>query len=264
VGPDTSYNGGWDAFVAKVNPAGTALVYVGFLGGSGSDDGWGIAVDASGNAYVTGYTASADFPAVVGPDTSFNGGWDAFVAKVNPSGTALVYAGFLGGSSYDWGLGIAVDSSGNAYVTGETYSSDFPAVVGPDTSFNGGRDAFVAKVNPSGTALVYAGFLGGSGYDKGYGIAVDASGNAYVTGWTESSDFPAVVGPDLSYNGGAGRLRGQGEPLRHGPGLRRLPGRVGLGLRGYGIAVDASGNAYVTGWTGSSRLPGGGGAGHKL
>jgi hypothetical protein len=85
------------------------------------------------------------------------------VAKVNPSGTALVYAGFLGGSYYDAGYGIAVDSSGNAYVTGETYSSDFPAVVGPDTSFNGGwQDAFVAKVNPFGTALVYAGFLGGS------------------------------------------------------------------------------------------------------
>jgi len=202
VGPDTSHNGGWDAFVAKVNPSGTALVYAGFLGGSGWDEGWGIAVDASGNAYVTGRTRSSNFPVVVGPDLSFNSNYDAFVAKVNPSGTALVYAGFLGGSGWDEGWGIAVDASGSAYVTGWTYSSDFPAVVGPDTSYNGSADAFVAKVNPSGTALVYAGFLGGSGWDEGYGIAVDASGNAYVTGKTESSDFPAVVGPDTSYNGG--------------------------------------------------------------
>jgi len=180
-----------------------SLLYAGFLGGSGWDDGrGGIAVDASGSAYVTGRTWSSDFPAVVGPDLSHNGGWDAFVAKVNPSGTALVYAGFLGGSGDDVGFGIAVDASGNAYVTGRTGSSNFPAVVGPDLSFNGYYDAFVAKVNPSGTALVYAGFLGGSGWDEGLGIAVDASGSAYVTGDTESSDFPAVVGPDLSYNGG--------------------------------------------------------------
>jgi hypothetical protein len=203
VGPDTTFIGNGDAFVAKVNPSGTALVYAGFLGGSYYDVGRGIAVDASGNAYVTGETASADFPAVVGPDTTFNGGFqDAFVAKVNPSGTALVYAGFLGGSSSDAGYGIAVDASGNAYVTGYTASADFPAVVGPDTIYKGNGDAFVAKVNPSGTALVYAGFLGGSGNDRGYGIAVDASGNAYVTGETGSVDFPAVVGPDLSHNGG--------------------------------------------------------------
>jgi hypothetical protein len=195
VGPSLSYNGYRDAFVAKVNPSGTALVYAGFLGGSGDDWSWGIAVDSSGNAYVTGLTTSSDFPAVVGPDTTFNGYVDAFVAKVNPSGTALVYSGFLGGSGYDGGYGIAVDSSGNAYVTGGTWSSDFPAVVGPDTTFNGDYDAFVAKVNSAGTALVYSGFLGGSYGDWGHGIAVDSSGNAYVTGATWSSDFPTVVGP---------------------------------------------------------------------
>ena len=137
--------------------------YAGFLGGSGWDVGRGIAVDADGNAYVTGRTDSRDFPAVVGPDTSYNGGDDggddAFVAKVNPSGTGLVYAGFLGGSDWDEGSDIAVDAAGNAYVTGYTWSSNFPTVVGPDTSYNGGDyDAFVAKVNPSGTGLVYAGF----------------------------------------------------------------------------------------------------------
>jgi hypothetical protein len=255
VGPDLSHNGYTDAFVAKVNPSGTALVYAGFLGGSYHDYGYGIAVDSSGNAYVTGSTRSSDFPAVVGPDLSFNGYTDAFVAKVNPSGTALVYAGFLGGSSEDAGRGIAVDSSGNAYVTGWTWSSDFPAVVGPDTSHNGGYyDAFVAKVNPSGTALVYAGFLGGSGWDGGHGIAVDSSGNAYVTGYNGSSDFPAVVGPDTSYNGGGDAFVAKVNPS--GTALV-YAGFLGGSYYDYGcgIAVDSSGNAYVTGYTGSSDFP---------
>jgi hypothetical protein len=254
VGPDLSYNGNGDAFVAKVNPSGTALVYAGFLGGSDSDYGWGIAVDASGSAYVTGGTFSSDFPAVVGPDLSYNSNGDAFVAKVNPSGTALVYAGFLGGSDSDYGWGIAVDASGSAYVTGGTFSSDFPAVVGPDTSHNGDWDAFVAKVNPSGTALVYAGFLGGSDSDYGWGIAVDASGSAYVTGGTFSSDFPAVVGPDLSYNS-----NGDAFVAKVNPSGTALVYAGFLGGsdwdEGYGIAVDASGNAYVTGWTFSSDFP---------
>jgi hypothetical protein len=254
VGPDTSHNGDGDAFVAKVNPSGTALVYAGFLGGSGWDLGEGIAVDASGNAYVTGETRSSDFPAVVGPDTSYNGGGDAFVARVNPSGTALVYAGFLGGWSYDHGCGIAVDSSGNAYVTGGTRSSDFPAVVGPDLSHNGHNDAFVAKVNPSGTALVYAGFLGGSGWDYGYGIAVDSSGNAYVTGYTVSSDFPAVVGPDLSHNGDTDAFVAKVNPSGTALVYAGLLGGSGWD-EGHGIAVDSSGNAYVTGVTESSDFP---------
>jgi hypothetical protein len=255
VGPDTSYNGGRDAFVAKVNPSGTGLVYAGFLGGSYWDVGISIVVDAAGNAYVTGYTQSRDFPAVVGPDTSYNGNHDAFVAKVNPSGTGLVYAGFLGGSDIDWGNSIAVDAAGNAYVTGGTDSRNFPAVVGPDTSYNGGDDAFVAKVNPSGTGLVYAGFLGGSDIDWGNSIAVDAAGNAYVTGGTDSRNFPAVVGPDTSYNGGdydafVAKVNPSGTGLVYAGflGGSDIDG-------GRSIAVDAAGNAYVTGWTSSSNFP---------
>jgi len=254
VGPDTTHNGGWDAFVAKVNPSGTALVYAGFLGGSDYDWGSGIAVDSSGNAYVTGETYSSDFPAVVGPDTGYNGVYDAFVAKVNPSGTALVYAGFLGGSSGDYGYGIAVDSSGNAYVAGKTWSSNFPAAVGPDTDYNGYGDAFVAKVNPAGTALVYAGFLGGSSYDVGWGIAVDASGNAYVTGWAGSSDFPAVVGPDTTYNGNGDAFVAKVNPAGTALVYAGFLGGSG-GDEGEGIAVDSSGNAYVTGETWSSDFP---------
>jgi len=254
VGPDTSYNGGRDAFVAKVSASGTALIYSGFLGGSGFDWGSNIAVDSSGNAYVTGGTESSNFPAVVGPDTSFNGNEDAFVAKVSASGTALVYSGFLGGSGQDVGAGIAVDSSGNAYVAGETYSSNFPAVVGPDTSFNGGEDAFVAKVNPSGTGLIYSGFLGGAGVDWGGDITVDSSGNAYVTGGTKSSNFPAVVGPDTSYNGGedafVAKVSASGTALIYS-------GFLGGAGEDWGneIAVDSSGNAYVTGGTYSSNFP---------
>ena len=145
------------------------LVYAGFIGGSDQDVGHGIAVDGSGNAYVTGETLSteASFPVTAGPDVTQNGGRDAFVAKVNAAGTALLYAGYIGGSGNDEGHAIAVDSAGNAYVTGHTNSTQgaFPVTVGPDLTSNGGEDAFVAKVNAAGTALVYAGYIGGSGDD---------------------------------------------------------------------------------------------------
>jgi hypothetical protein len=153
VGPDLTYNGGVrDAFVAKVNAPGTALLYCGYIGGSGDDVGYGIAVDSSGNAYVTGRTNSSEatFPVTVGPDLTYNGGlFDAVVAKVNAAGTALLYCGYIGGSGDDFGFGIAVDSSGNAYVTGWTTSTEatFPVTVGPDLTSNGGpNDAFVAKI----------------------------------------------------------------------------------------------------------------------
>ena len=159
AGPDTTFNADQDVFVAKVNADGTALIYAGYIGGSGSETGNGIAVDADGNAYVTGSTEStaSSFPVTVGPDLTFNGGaTDAFVAKVNAAGTALVYAGYIGGSAPDAASGIDVDAEGNAYVAGDTLSpaDSFPVLTGPDLTFNGGRDAFVSKVNPAGTALV--------------------------------------------------------------------------------------------------------------
>jgi hypothetical protein len=164
-------------------------------------------VDAGGNVYVTGWTVStqATFPVTVGPDLTHNGDLDAFVAKVNAAGTALLYAGYIGGAVFDNGEGIAVDAAGNAYVTGNTGSTEatFPVTAGPDLSYNGGVDAFVAKVNAAGTALVYAGYIGGSDTfaDAGSGLAVDGAGNAYVTGITNSTDFPVTVGPDLTFNG---------------------------------------------------------------
>jgi uncharacterized repeat protein (TIGR01451 family) len=205
-GPDTTHNVGFDAFVAKVDPAGTGLLYAGYIGGASDDGGLGVAVDGGGNAYVTGFTNSTEgtFPVTGGPDTTHNGGADAFVAKVDPTGTGLLYAGYIGGSTNEDGFGVAVDSGGNAYVTGWTHSSEatFPATVGPDTTFNGGPDAFVAKVDATGTGLLYAGYIGGAGSDQGFGVAVDGGGNAYVAGWTDSSQatFPVAVGPDATYN----------------------------------------------------------------
>ena len=186
--------------MVKLNASGTALLYATFLGGSQEDTGTGIAVDGSGNAYATGNTGY-DFPAVLGPgyDMTYNGLYDAFAVKLNVSGTALLYATFLGGSDNDYGKGIAVDGSGNAYVIGDTYSTDFPAALGPgyDTTHNNSvyrhTDAFVVKLNASGTALPYATFLGGSATDEAYSIAVNSAGNAYVTGCTDSTDFPAAL-----------------------------------------------------------------------
>ena len=184
---------GLDAFVAKLNAAGSALVYSTYLGGSADDYGYGIAVDSSGNAHVTGFTGSTDFPTVNPLQATNHGGGDAFVAKLNAAGSALVYSTYLGGSSYDDAQGIAVDSSGNAYVTGITQSTDFPTVNPLQASYGGGSaDAFVAKLNAAGSALVYSTYLGGSDLDYGYGIAVDSSGNTYVTGRTASTNFPTV------------------------------------------------------------------------
>src|SRR5262245_25257658 len=195
--------GGGAVFVAKLDAAGSALVYSFDLGAGGEVS--GIAVDSSGNAYVTGFTGEG-FPTTAGAfQTVFGGGneSDAFVTKVNPTGSALVYSTYLGGSGADGGRGIAVDSAGNAYVTGFTNSSDFPTT-GPafQSVFGGDLDAFVTTLNASGSALLYSTYLGGSGSDGGRGIALDGSGNAYITGFTASSDFPTAPGAfDTSYNG---------------------------------------------------------------
>jgi hypothetical protein len=194
---DTSYNGGGDAFVAKLDPAGNGLAYSTYLGGSDSDDGLDIAVDSAGAAYVTGDAGSTNFPTTAGAfDTSLNRA-DGFVTKLNPSGSGLDYSTYLGGSAEEEGFGIAVDLAGAAYVTGVTNSTDFPTTPGAfDTSFNGSffGDAFVTKLNPAGSELAYSTFLGGSEGDSGHGIAVDSGGAAYVTGITDSSNFPTTAG----------------------------------------------------------------------
>jgi len=242
------------------------LIYSTYLGGSLGDSGYRVAVDSSGSAYVTGSTRSSNFPTTAGAyDTTLNGGADAFVVKLNPSGTGLAYAAYLGGSSSDdYGYDIAVDGAGNAYVTGMTYSANFPTTSGAyDTTFNGGTDAFVVKLNSSGSGLVYATYLGGSGYEEShlgyplYGIAVDGVGNAYVTGVTYSFDFPTTPGTyDTTFNGGSAdvfvvKLNSSGAGLLYSTFL----GGAGYENSFAGIAVDGAGNAYVAGRTRSANFP---------
>jgi hypothetical protein len=262
VGPDQTFSGGnADAYVAKVNASGTALEYCGYIGGSGDDYGYGIAVDLSGNAYVTGYTSSSEgtFPVWLGPDLTQNGLFDVFVAKVNASGTALNYCGYIGGSGHDYGRGIAVDDSGNAYITGSTYSTEstFPVIIGPCLTSSGDREAFAAKVNASGTALEYCGYVGGTGEDAGSGITVDRAGNAYITGSTNSPanvspSFPVTKGPFLTYNGGFDAFIAEVNP--EGSALVYCTYIGGSGDDyGYGIAVDPAGSTYMTGYTSSTE-----------
>ncbi len=260
AGPDLTLNGDSDAFVAKVNAAGTALVYAGYLGGNGADRGASIAVDGAGAAYITGETESeaTTFPTLLGPDLTFNGGTlDAFVAKINAAGTALLYAGYIGGEERDGGNGIAVDAEGQAYVVGETLSDEFsfPVAIGPDVTANGSQDGFVAKVNAAGTALLFAGYLGGEAADAGHDIAVWGEGEIFVTGETRSGEgtFPVTGGPDLTYNGGltdafVAQVRADGTVLEYA-------GYIGgeLADAGNGIAVDADGQAHVTGNTRSTE-----------
>ena len=201
----TTISPNYDVFVTKLNPTGSALVYSTYLGGMNSEFGLGVAVDSSGDAYVTGVTFSTDFPTTPGAFQTTHGcsgidfcfdTQDAFVTKLNPTGSALVYSTYLGGSGFDWGYAIGVDPSGDAYVTGNTVSfyspNDFPTTSG---GFGAGLDdAFVTKLNPAGSALVFSIYLGGSSNDRGLGIAVDSSGNAYVTGYAGSTDFPTTPG----------------------------------------------------------------------
>jgi hypothetical protein len=265
AGPDLTFNGAsgtCDAFAAKVNADGTDLLYAGYIGGTGWDFGTGIAVDDAGNAYVGGRTNSRQqsFPVAVGPDLTYNGGpYDAFVAKVNSDGTGLVYAGYIGGMGEEYATALALDGAGNVYVTGLVDSTQFsfPVTVGPDLSQNGSKDAFVAKVRADGTGLLYAGYIGGSGADYGWGIAVDGEGSAYVTGETDSGEatFPVTVGPDLTYNGGPSTRDAFVVKVRaDGTGFSYAGYIGGDGIdAGMGIAVDKAGNAYVVGETDSTE-----------
>lgn len=261
---DISHNGAQDVFVAKLSADGSTLEYATYLGGDSNEEGHGIAVDGSGNAYVTGWTCPGthNFPTHNAFDDSYNGGgYDAFVTKLNPTGSGLVYSTFLGGSGDDKGWGIAVDSAGHAYVTGEMNSTDFPTTANAyDTSY-GNTDAFMVKVSSNGSSLDYATYLGGSNSDYGYGVAVNYLGDAYVTGYTWSSNFPATTNAfDTSPGNGTDAFVTVLHPAGNGANDLIYSTYLGGGDADYGtgIAVRPGGTytgAYVTGYTDSSDFP---------
>jgi hypothetical protein len=235
------------------------LDYSTYLGGSGSEQAWDIAVDASGSAYVTGDTfESPNFPTTVGafdasPSPAVPGGtYETFVTKFDSSG-AMVYSTYLGSSGHlSPPSGIAVDNSGSAYVVGGTGpSSDFPTTPGAfDVTPNGNNDAFVIKLNPSGSALEYSTFLGGANDESAFDIAVDATGSAYLTGRTGSLDFPTTSGAfDTSANGHSDAFVTKLNPAGNALEYSTYLGGNGGGTSGIAIAINASGNAYVTGVT---------------
>ena len=246
--------GSGDAFVSKLAPDGSALIYSTFIGGTGFDTALGIGIDVSGNAYVAGDTGSTDLPVTTGAfQISAKGYVDGFVAKVSSSGSALLYLTYLGGNRDDSVNAIAVDPDGNAYLTGETESLDFPTTQGafqsqhtfslfPQTASY--IDAFVTKISADGS-LLYSTFLGGQSNDQAHGIAIDSFGNAYVTGEARSG-FPTT--PDaFQLSPGWAQAGFVTKVNRDGSGLI-FSSHLGTGsVRGSSIAVDESGNAYLTG-----------------
>jgi len=253
------------AFVTKLNPTGTALIYSTYLGGTDSfgSRASGIAIDSSGNAYLAGNSSSTDFPTTTGAfQRAKAGADDGFVTKLDPTGTALVYSTLLGGSGSDLAKGIAIDSGGNAYVTGSAKSTDFPLTAGAFQTTKKGAtndaNTFVTKLNPSGAALVYSTYLGGHGDDQALGIAIDGAGNAYVTGYAFSTDFPTTPGAfqtvnhttASSVNAFVTKLNATGTALVYST---YLGGTYGDNTSS--IAVDSSGNAFVTGSAYSTDFP---------
>jgi hypothetical protein len=252
----TSIGGPANGFVAKLNTAGTGLVYSTYLGGSGSDQAVAIGVDAAGSAYAAGVTSSADFPVTAGAlQGILSGSTDAFVTKLDTTGTALAYSTYLGGSGDEQARGIAVDTAGSAYAVGATSSSNFPTSSGAfQTAAGGAQDAFVTKLDAAG-ALDYSTYLGGANADLAAAIAVDAVGRASVTGSTASAAFPITSGapqPALAgiANAFVSTLDSTGSTLSHSTFLGGSSIDVGVG-----IAVDSTVGVYVVGHSQSTDFP---------
>ena len=246
-----------DAFILKLDPTGSVLVYSSYLGGSREDVGRGIAVDSAGNAYVAGYTSSDDFPLQSALQSKRGGARDAFIAKISADGTTLIYSTYLGGQATDLANAIAVDATGAAYITGITYGP-FPTHNPFQKSLAGGKDAFVSKISPDGSALVYSTYLGGDSDDFGTAIAVDLNGSAYVTGVTGSSNFPtqAAIQPKF---GATNLLGADAFVSKLAPDGSKLLYSTYLGGKGTdvgtSIAVAPDGSAYVAGETNSADFP---------
>ncbi len=248
----STHHGGfdfWDAYVTKMDPTGSTLIYSTYLGGSGDEYGYGLTVDSNGSAFITGMTESNNFPTVNPFQSSRAGGRDAFVTKLDVTGSALVYSTYLGGSGEETPAAIAIDTAGSAYITGETSSTNLPTLNAFQPTKGIGSDGFISKFSALGV-LVYSSFIGGDGGELGQGVTIDSSGCAYVVGFTQSTNFPTVNPrqPTLAgqYDAFVAKVSATGTSLIYstyhgGPDFDS----------GHGIAVDAAGNAYVTGSAGS-------------
>ncbi|MGH9433411.1 MAG: SBBP repeat-containing protein, partial [Terriglobia bacterium] len=251
----TKYGGNGNAFAAKLASGGSALTYSTYLGGSGGDFGLGMTIDSSGDVYITGSTKSTDFPVAQGFQNANGGGADAFVAELKPDGSAPVFSSYLGGSGADSGQAIALDAAGYIYVTGITYSSNFPTAAPLQAENAGGSDAFITKLKPSGAGIVYSTYLGGSDNDRAYAIAVDKGGEVYIAGDTFSTNFPTTPSPFQPANGGGddafvAKISAAGNALDYSTYLGGSAAE-----QAFGIALDGAGDAYVTGYTLSSNFP---------
>ena len=249
-------SGGVDAFIVKFNPNGSSLLYATYVGGSADDRGMAIAVDSSGNAYVVGATSSVNFPLASPIRQSLDGSRNAFVLKLNAQGSALVYSTYLGGSNYDVGTAITVDSTGNAYVVGDAQSVNFPVSGAVQAAIAGQTDVFLTKFSPAG-ALVFSTFLGGSANDHAGGVAVDSSGNVYIAGGTYSTNFPRVGAIQSTLGGNqdvfVSKISASGSQILYST---FLGGNGALTPeQANGIVVGPTGKAYVAGVTNSSNFP---------
>jgi RHS repeat-associated protein len=253
----TSFGGGGtDAFVTKLNAAGNDLVYSTLYGGNGNDVGNAIAVDSSGRAYITGSTTSTNLSTSSPLQVSNGGGTDAFVAEFNGAGTGLVYASYLGGSGIDIGNGITVDGSGRIFITGLTTSPNFPTASAYQSISGGGQDAFVTALAASGSSYLFSTYVGGSGIDSGNAIAVDASGNVFVTGSTNSPNFVTSSGAYQTSLGASGATNAFVTRLSSS-GAVTASTYLGGSLNDMGLAltVTAAGDVVAAGTSFSSDFP---------
>ena len=260
---DETFNSSYDVFIVKLNSSGSSLLYSSFAGGDSDDYGSSIIADANGNAYLTGYTQSLNFPVTPGAyDETLNGGYDAFVMKLNNAGAGMIYSTYVGSNDYDFPYSVALDGSGSVFISGSSWGSNYPVTPGAyDESFNGITDVFVTRLNSSGSALMYSTFIGSSFEEGAYSLALDGNGNAYVTGYMyvypgNFSNYPVTAGAfDLTFNGGIydafiSVLNSNGSDLLYSTFLGGSVYDIASA-----IATDVNGHIFVTGYTFSPEYP---------